>query len=250
MQEDYFENYKEQARAQIDLIRCRYEFGLNRAEILLSAEDEISKLTWVDIGSNLGVGVSSISPEANIIATDLDKRYLESFDDPFVSKVNLDATFLPFANNSSDIISCFETIEHIPMNDIGKMLIEINRVLKEDGILLISTPNREANGKAKMSPDHKQEFTYTEFHMLLKSYGFAIEEEYGQNFLKDNNLLHQAFRSLRENFFIRNIYNRLPSFIVKTVKNTTINAFGNGEIRKKQNREIERIMYFVCKKIA
>ena len=248
MQEDYFEHYTEQSRAQIELIKCRYEFGLNRAEFLLSQEDEISKLTWIDIGSNLGLGVSTISPDTNIIATDLDKRYLESFADPLVSKVNLDARYLPFPSKSSDIISCFETIEHIPMTEIGRMLVEIHRVLKDDGILLISTPNREANGKAKMSPDHKQEFTYTEFHMLLNSYGYMVEEEYGQNFLKENNILHQAFRSLRENFFVRNIYNRLPHFIIRTVRNTSINAFGEGEVRKRHDREIERIMYFVCRK--
>jgi len=48
---------------------------------------------------------------------------------------------------------------------------------------------------------------------------------------------------------LRNIYFRLPSFIFKGVRNTSLNAFGKGEVRKKNKGEIERLMYYVCKKI-
>jgi SAM-dependent methyltransferase len=46
---------------------------------------------------------------------------------------------LPIESNSVDYIICQEGIEHVP-NQL-KLLEEFNRVLKEDGILLITTPN-------------------------------------------------------------------------------------------------------------
>lgn len=244
MEQEHLGTYSEQSSAQIELIQCRYQFGLNKVEMILPEE----KITWVDIGSNLGIGISEISSRRSIIACDKEYRYVKIFNDKNIPSVVLDALDLPFPTNSCDVISCFETIEHVPMVDVNKMLYEIHRVLKDDGILLISTPNKEANGKAKISPDHKQEFTSAEFHMLLKSFGFKIEEEYGQCFIKENNLLHQTFRSLRENFLVRNIYYKLPPFIIKGVRNTSLNAFGKGEVRKKNKGEIERLMYFVCKK--
>lgn len=245
MEQEHLGTYSEQSSAQIELIQCRYQFGLNKVEMLLAEEQRV---TWVDIGSNLGIGISEISDKKGMIASDKEYKYVKNFNDRSVPSVVLDALDLPFPDNSCDVISCFETIEHVHMIDVKKMLTEIYRVLKDDGVLLISTPNKEANGKAKISPDHKQEFTSAEFHMLLKSFGFKIEEEYGQCFIKENNLLHQTFRSLRENFLVRNIYYKLPPFIIKGVRNTSLNAFGKGEVRKKNKGEIERLMYFVCKK--
>lgn len=246
MEQEQFKRYSEQSSTEIELIQCRYQFGLNKVEMLFPQNQ---KVTWVDIGSNLGKGISEISEYKGIIASDKEYKYIENINNKSIPSVVSDAVDLSFPSNSCDVISCFETIEHIPMIEVNKMLNEIYRVLKDDGILLISTPNKEANGKAKMSPDHKQEFTSAEFHMLLTSFGFRILEEYGQSFIKENNLLHQAFRSLRENFLLRNIYYNLPSFIVKGVRNTSLNAFGKGEVRKKNQGEIERVMYFVCSKV-
>jgi len=47
---------------------------------------------------------------------------------------------LPFDSNFFDIVTCFETLEHT-YNE-GKMLDEISRVLKKDGYLIMSVPNK------------------------------------------------------------------------------------------------------------
>lgn len=74
---------------------------------------------------------------ANVIALDLFPI--------FIKAVNLSAEYadlsetLPVESNSIDYIICQEGIEHIP-NQLN-VLEEFNRVLKKDGVLLITTPN-------------------------------------------------------------------------------------------------------------
>lgn len=52
----------------------------------------------------------------------------------------LENYFIPFDNNSFDIIVFAETIEHLNFNPLP-ILKEFYRLLKHDGILVISTPN-------------------------------------------------------------------------------------------------------------
>jgi ubiquinone/menaquinone biosynthesis C-methylase UbiE len=53
--------------------------------------------------------------------------------------VNLDSDKLPFDENSLDFIYCGEVIEHL--FDPDNMLDEVFRVLKPNGLLLLTTPN-------------------------------------------------------------------------------------------------------------
>lgn len=47
---------------------------------------------------------------------------------------------LPFEDSSFDTVVCIEVLEHIPRNMELKMFSEINRVLRKNGILYLSTP--------------------------------------------------------------------------------------------------------------
>lgn len=49
-----------------------------------------------------------------------------------------DASALPISNNSMDTVICSELLEHVP--DPKAILREVWRVLKKEGILLLSTP--------------------------------------------------------------------------------------------------------------
>jgi len=48
---------------------------------------------------------------------------------------------LPYEDASFDIINCMEVIEHIPAEEGDRVIGELRRVIKPDGVLLISTPN-------------------------------------------------------------------------------------------------------------
>src|SRR5205085_4742 len=76
---------------------------------------------------------------------------------------------IPLESNSVDTVVSFETIEH--HNEHEEMMKEIKRVLKTDGMLVISSPNKEVyNQRSKNNYFHVQELSFEEFQSLMKSY--------------------------------------------------------------------------------
>ncbi|MEM3393038.1 MAG: class I SAM-dependent methyltransferase [Candidatus Bathyarchaeia archaeon] len=49
-----------------------------------------------------------------------------------------DAKYMPFKQSSFDLITCFETIEHLYNPEL--MINEAYRILKPNGVFIISTP--------------------------------------------------------------------------------------------------------------
>jgi ubiquinone/menaquinone biosynthesis C-methylase UbiE len=86
-----------------------------------------------------------------------------------------DATNIPLPDDSIDVVITFETIEHIP--DYAAFMQEITRVLKPDGIAIISTPNELEF--AEGNHFHLHEFERDEFTSLVKEH-FANVDEYFQ----------------------------------------------------------------------
>lgn len=48
---------------------------------------------------------------------------------------------LGFDNATFDVVTCIEVLEHLPMDTCTRLLDEARRVLRPDGVLLLSTPN-------------------------------------------------------------------------------------------------------------
>lgn len=89
--------------------------------------------------------------------------------------------------NSYDMITCFETIEHV--ENYESALTNLYNLLKPGGLLLISTPNRPVTSPNSHSledkpknPHHAQEFTSDELTACLCRAGFDASKEpiYGQ----------------------------------------------------------------------
>lgn len=80
-------------------------------------------------------------------------------------------TDLPADTGSIDIVISFETIEHVPIGMQVRFLEEIDRVLKPDGILVMSTPNREPYNSrtGQRNQFHVHEFTLAEFKQFLQT---------------------------------------------------------------------------------
>lgn len=68
---------------------------------------------------------------------------------------------LPFEDSTFDVIISFETIEHVDINIQNKFFAEIKRVLRDNGILIISTPDKKYYSDIY---NYKNEFHIKEFY--------------------------------------------------------------------------------------
>ncbi|WP_025847912.1 glycosyltransferase [Paenibacillus ehimensis] len=87
---------------------------------------------------------------------------------------------LPAADHSVDVVVSFETIEHVDESIQHRFLKEIKRVLKPEGILVMSTPDKyvysdRANYRNSF---HLREFYKEEFYSFLKEYFNNIDMYY------------------------------------------------------------------------
>lgn len=143
-------------------VQARYQQVLN-----LVPKDKISSI--LDIGCGDGVLLSLISKktEAQLTGVDLDIDSLK------IAKTRLNATFikssattLPFKPSSFDLVIASEIIEHLKKPE--KMLIEIKKVLKPNGRVIITTPVKLF--PKPEDPLHIREFTTADLNKLLKKY--------------------------------------------------------------------------------
>ena len=77
------------------------------------------------------------------------------------------ATRIPLEDASVDVVVSFETIEHLAEHE--EMLAEIRRVLRQDGVLLISSPNKAiyTDETGYQNPFHVKELYTDEFVELV-----------------------------------------------------------------------------------
>jgi len=127
---------------------------------------------------------------------------------------------LPYKNNSFDVIIACEIIEHI--FDTDKLISEFNRVLKKDGIIIISTPNLASlTNRIRLlfglypeyvpqynatSPLHIRAYTIPILKKQLESHGFKIINITSPNI---------PFPMIRNNipFWIKNIAYKLGDYL-------------------------------------
>ena len=94
-----------------------------------------------------------------------------------------DARRVPLTSERFDVVTSFETIEHLPGPDIDDYLAEVNRLLVAGGRAFISTPDRDSYslGGDTGNPFHLHEFTRDEFVTRLGRH-FDVDGVFGQEF--------------------------------------------------------------------
>jgi SAM-dependent methyltransferase len=106
---------------------------------------------------------------------------------------NMEKETFPFANASFDVVLFCEILEHL-LDDPLRPLLEIGRVLKPGGTLLLTTPNvcrlenvaRLIAGENIYDPysghgaygRHNREYTLAELRRLLQHAGYTIDEAF------------------------------------------------------------------------
>lgn len=149
--------------------------------------DLIKEKTVLDIACGEGYGSNILSKKAKqIIAIDIDSTTIKKATIKYKKENILFKTgsveCIECEDNSIDIIICFETIEHV--NDHDKVISEFKRVLKTDGILVISTPDKLNYGEKTNFGNsfHKKELYENEFKKLIsenfKSFAFYKQRSF------------------------------------------------------------------------
>jgi len=149
--------------------------------------DYIKDKVVLDIASGEGYGSNLMASVAkNVIGVDIDsdavtKANAKYKKDNLVFKTG-SADNMPIEDNSIDVLVSFETIEHHDKH--SEMFREIKRVLKSDGILIMSSPERKFHSDMphKYNPFHIKELYLHEFEELARN-TFKFYDIYFQRYI-------------------------------------------------------------------
>ena len=149
------------------------------------AKEFVQGKNVLDIACGEGYGSNLLAETAEMVkGVDIDESTITKAKNKYgrknLSFVTGSVEKIPFDASSFDVVTSFETLEHISAHDT--MLTEIKRVLRPGGVLLISTPDKKTySDKPRYSnPFHKKELSEQEFKLLLKKY-FHYQDFYLQN---------------------------------------------------------------------
>jgi len=134
----------------------------------------------LDLASGEGYGSKMLASTASsVTGIDIDENVVRHAAEKYCA-ANLrflagSVTSIPIQESHSfDVIVCFEAIEHI--EDQHALLTEIKRMLKPDGALIVSTPNKAIyhDESPEENPFHVKELYFDEFRDLLARYFLNI----------------------------------------------------------------------------
>jgi SAM-dependent methyltransferase len=110
-------------------------------EIILAGKGKVSGKLILDVGSGIGATASYFSKHNSVVSTDINYLKMQEGDFPAaVLSVCADANSLPLKKEVFDIIILQDVIEHIELS--AGFFRNLRDLLKPEGILYISTPNR------------------------------------------------------------------------------------------------------------
>jgi 2-polyprenyl-3-methyl-5-hydroxy-6-metoxy-1,4-benzoquinol methylase len=93
-----------------------------------------------------------------------------------------DCTSLPFADNEFDRVVSYETLEHLAAQD--QLMAEFRRVLKPDGCLILSSPDKASysDGQNSVNEYHVKELYREELEALIQRH-FPASQLLGQKLM-------------------------------------------------------------------
>ena len=153
----------------------------------LTVVDFVRQKTVLDLASGEGYGSYIMAEVArSVVGVDISKEAVSHsaslYRRPNLTFLAASATKLPFESDLFDVVVSFETIEHVALQ--AEMMAEIRRVLRPDGILIMSSPNRPVYSEASGQKNefHVKELDFQELDDLLRI-EFPNVEYFGQRLL-------------------------------------------------------------------
>ncbi|MDB5582179.1 MAG: glycosyl transferase family 2 [Bradyrhizobium sp.] len=139
------------------------------------ARELVGGKSVLDIACGEGYGSSMLADVAqSVVGVDIARDTVDHASRKY-KKSNLqfkigDCVDIPLPDDSVDVVVSFETIEHLDQHDA--MMKEVKRVLRPDGVVIISTP--ETNEYAAVTngpnPHHVKELTEEQYRQLLSKW--------------------------------------------------------------------------------
>jgi len=127
----------------------------------------------LDVAAGEGYGTALLAQIArSAVGVEIDAETVAAaraaFQRPNLRYEQGDARLLPVPDASIDVAVSFETLEHLAEQDL--FLSELRRVLRPGGLLIMSTPDRDAYSPAGTPPNtfHVLELTRPEFEALVQ----------------------------------------------------------------------------------
>jgi ubiquinone/menaquinone biosynthesis C-methylase UbiE len=143
----------------------------------------------LDIGCGEGYGVARLATKAALaigtdVAPDAVAHAAGKYDKPNLAFAVSDATRLPFADGTFDVVCSLQVIEHF--TDTDAHLAEVARVLKPGGFHYVTTPNITQIGEAeKDNPFHLRDFDTEDLRASLAKH-FADVTMEGMFYVEDS----------------------------------------------------------------
>jgi SAM-dependent methyltransferase len=142
-----------------------------------------SDSTVLEAGCGEGYGADLVASVARrVVGLDYDPRTVAHVAAryPSITTVRGNLAALPLATSAVDVVVNLQVIEHLW--DQPGFLAECARVLRPDGLLLVSTPNRITFSPGRdtpLNPFHTRELDAEELTGLLVDAGFTVQEMLG-----------------------------------------------------------------------
>lgn len=138
----------------------------------------------LDLACGSGYGTDLLAQKATkVYGMDIDHNTIENAKSNYprdnIEFIIADCRDVPLDDNSIDLVVSFETVEHLIHQK--EMLSEFKRVLKPDGLLLISSPDKKeySDSRNYVNEFHVKELYEKEFEELIGGY-FKHHMMFGQ----------------------------------------------------------------------
>jgi 2-polyprenyl-3-methyl-5-hydroxy-6-metoxy-1,4-benzoquinol methylase len=151
-------------------------------------KSELANLKYLDVGCDGGLFTSKITGKINQpgLGIDIDRNHLVHAQETYSLPVlQADAHFLPFKDDTFDLVTCFEVLEHVLQPT--KVIQEGYRCLKKGGQFIILVPHENwlfkliwffwtASFGKTWEGKHIQQFDQKNLMVLLEGQGLKVTE--------------------------------------------------------------------------
>jgi ubiquinone/menaquinone biosynthesis C-methylase UbiE len=226
----------------------------------------------LDIASGEGYGSNLLSKKAKFVyGVDIDKSTVSFAKNKYShNKIKFivgSTSKIPLNDSSIDVVTSFETIEH--HNEHHEMMLEIKRVLKPKGILIISSPDKlhYSDNRDYKNEFHIKELYKNEFDDLIKKY-FKNTQILSQTHLNGISFIlsemnQQSLRLFSGDFNYIKRKNKSPMFLISIASDTSfekqsisvfdgckVNKFSAAKKLENESKRVKNTMTFKVGKLV